>query len=411
MMHQSEPRNDKADAPVILVSVREGLDYRPEVLHWAGVVREAGWDSVLELVDLCTDENVFGASLREKKPQGILLIYATEWREMLARAGAIAHEATGLPIHVVGAASGRPCALPVPENPGFMTLGSPQESALAAALGWAPPKAGSYSPALGLYGRDIARRPPSCSLFAELGTLGMLGSRESVEALSPVAALARLANPGKEAGVAQPHLLRRALDEVERPRRLEWWDADFASDHLKLLAPFQDLSLSHAVRLQPSSVTERHLLTLKTASVDRVVMTVDRVKDLRPMAGTHASAEDLQQPAARIRAASLELGLLLVVGLPGETAEHAAERLEAVRRLAPDHLRVVPFEPTGGHPVFDQLFHAGCLPSGEVRWKREVHRPLKQDSMTHEEYIRVWAAAHELQAELAVKGWSSGVTT
>ena len=98
--------------------------------------------------------------------------------------------------------------------------------------------------------------------------------------------------------------------------------------------------------------------------------------------------------------------MLLVVGLPGETRAAGQERTHRLRSARPDRLRCIPFEPTGGHPVFEEVRRQGLLPSTDKAWMRELYRPLQQAGLSREEYLSNWSDALLLLAEQ--KGDNSG---
>jgi hypothetical protein len=53
--------------------------------------------------------------------------------------------------------------------------------------------------------------------------------------------------------------------------------------------------------------------------------------------------------------------------------------------------------------VFDQVGDFGMLPSESGRWKREVHRPLRQSSLPLSDFVAVWSDAMMLHAEVATR--------
>lgn len=118
------------------------------------------------------------------------------------------------------------------------------------------------------------------------------------------------------------------------------------------------------------------------------------------MQGSSCNVDELENWVVDSRRLQMEVGVLLVVGIPGETRARGRNRTEVLRRLLPQHVRCVPFEPTGGHPVFGSCVEQGWWPPQNEAWIREIIRPLAQPTLSAEEFILNWSDALNLHAEV-----------
>ena len=187
-------------------------------------------------------------------------------------------------------------------------------------------------------------RAMSASLFGDVGTAPLLASRPDPRRVSPVAALARLEGPVAGGPVVlTPETALAPLRAVQSAvRRVEWWDRSFEPSWMPLLEEVWRLGVRQSVRLRPELASGGALAEFKRLGVRRIVFEC-AAKDVAPEA----------EAAERCHAAGLEAGVLLVIGIPGETAAVCAARCEKLRRAGIDRVRVVPFEPTGGTEAWE----------------------------------------------------------
>lgn len=163
-------------------------------------------------------------------------------------------------------------------------------------------------------------------------------------------------------------------------------------------------ALAQAVRLRRNGDAFARLERAADAGARRVIVTCDRLGGEAGdeiEAGSQWSVEEVASLRAATRERGLELGVLLVVGLPGENAERARMRLAALEELRPDRLRCIPFEVAHDHPLAQRLGARGLLPPRG--WNREVHEPLRDAGFDREAFTRYWAAALDLQARVALE--------
>jgi hypothetical protein len=191
-------------------------------------------------------------------------------------------------------------------------------------------------------------------------------------------------------------------------QRVEWWDRDVGAALLERVREAGGRVPHQSVRLLPGGKDPGLISELRSLGVGRVVFDVDRLTAVAATPGSAATAEDLEPWMREARRAGMEVGVLLAVGIPGESAASARSRLEVLRRLAPQRLRCVPFEPAGGHPVYADLKSRGLLPPEGERWNRELHRPLVQRGFDREDFVAAWSEALLLLAEIEAGGGGSG---
>lgn len=394
-MQQPTDLRDGAAPTVALISIVEGPELQPESAFLAGAARLLGFVPQRVATDFGTPGEVFQAELTALEPAGVLLPYTTEFREVLLVLAEIARDSVGCPVALVGDGIARER---LPEHPidGVTWIAGDPGRGLAAAVG-APPNGGPAHETIAMdflpYGPDLARRPMVASLFGEMGTVGLVATRAARSELSPVVLLARLQAPvGDDPVLLQSDIALAPLESLgDTVRRVEWWDAH-ATDHvLACAASLSARGVRQSVRIRPDLATPDLLATLSSHDVDRVVFDVDRIPDAPSTPGSRTTAEELEPWVAAARAAGLEVGLMVVVGLPYETAESGRQRLAAVRGLEPDRIRCVPFEPTGGTPAHDWVEEHGLLASKKTRWERELHRPLVQDCLPPDAFWQTWS--------------------
>ena len=396
---------------VVLVTVPEGLAVQADTAFLAGALRAHGLRAVEVATDYCTEEDAFAARLREQAPAAVLFPYHPEFREIIRHLARVAREAVDVPVGIIGEPLLRDVERPASEGGVEVWPGDPGEAVVACLSGARPggPRHEGVAADLGFFGGpEVLDQPFKGSLFSELGTACLWATRPGWAHLSPTAMLARLEAPAGEEPVTldEAAALAPLEDLGEGLRRVEFWDRHAGPAVLALakkLAP----RLAVSARFMPSLAGGEEIGLLAEAGVDRVIFEVDRLAGAPPMPGSSCSVEDLEPLVPALRERGMEVGVLLVVGIPGEDSVGAASRLDALRRLRPDHLRCVAFEPTGGHAVMEFLARIGEAERWRRRWNRELHQALDGTSRGGEVFIQSWAEAHLLLAEVEVRGGGS----
>lgn len=384
---------------VALINVVEGPELQPETAFTSRGLRRLGFAPSRVATDFCTEQSGFQATLRNLNPVAILLPDCLEFRELLLHFGRVARETTGV--------------IPTLFGDGLRREGhsarleegvrwAPDDDDLARALGhdhW--PSCHDLPMDLPLY-PDLPEHPATASLFAERGTVALVASRPASRDVAPTALLARLEAPRPERCILVPAAASWPVrDGMPGLSHVEWWDRDFPDEAFPLLEGIAGRGWRQSVRVRlGTGRTPEVLERLRERGVHRVVFEVDRTVEGPALPGSTGSADDLRPYVAASRELSLEVAVLLVVGLPGETRASARATLDILREIKPDRLRCVPFEPTGGTPAHRQVAAAGLLPATDRRWERELHRPLNQACLHGEDFIASWAEAHLLLAEV-----------
>ena len=396
-MHQPQDLRDSVGRNLALISIVEGPELQPESAFLAGAARLLGLAPQRVATDFGTPGEIFQAQLKALDPVGVLLPYATEFREVLLVLAELARKNVQGPVAFVGDAVGRE-RLPVHELEGVTWISGDPGTGLAEALDGSPsgaPDHASIPMDLAPYGADLASRPMVASLFGELGTVGLLATRAARSELSPVALLARLEAPVAEGPVAlDPEIALAPLDSLDdKVQRVEWWDRHATAHVLDCAAALSSRGLRQSVRVRVDLATPELLASLPGRGVDRVVFDVDRVAEVPAVPGSNGGVEALRPWAQVARDLGLEIGINVVVGLPDETPEAGRARRALLGTLAPDRMRCVPFEPTGGTDAHDWIEGRGLLAPKKTRWERELHRPIVQDCLPPDAFWQTWSDA------------------
>jgi hypothetical protein len=388
----------------LIVTVTEGVDLQPQAAFASRAMRTLGFDPRPLPTDFCTTREAFQTAVASANPAALVFVDALEWREIVATLSDCAREVSAAPILLLSSVPAAPAEADFPAGVTFVQ--DDGIAALAAALG-APrgdldPRALALDYAV-VGGRAALRRAMAASLFAEPRTVGLLARRPAVGAVAPTAALARLEAPvGAGPFVLDVEAALRPLDELgDAVAAVEWWDRSFDPASGALLRAVAGRGLRQSVRVLPAAASAAALKVLKRDGVTRVVFdcdALDGAPDAR-VPGAAAAASDVVRAARIATEAGLEVGILLVIGLPGEGATRFRERRAALQAAAAAQVRVVPFEPAGGTEAWTWCVAAEVWPPADQRWNRELYQPLRQPQAG--EYAEVLEGALRLVAETA----------
>ncbi|MBN2206216.1 MAG: radical SAM family heme chaperone HemW [Candidatus Aminicenantes bacterium] len=111
------------------------------------------------------------------------------------------------------------------------------------------------------------------------------------------------------------------------------------------------------LEVNPGRIDRLRLAAWKEAGVSRLSLGVQSFEDrlLRVLGRDHTASEALAFYDACRGAGFEDIGIDLMIGLPGEGRQRPAEILDNVRRLGPDHVSVYILEETAGLPIASAL--------------------------------------------------------
>jgi hypothetical protein len=388
-------------AHVFLVTVPDGCEAATESLLISGALEQAGLSVSALPAEYCTEEASFVEALHSRPGAAVVLPYRRCVREFLAHTAGVVLKA-GLPVLLAGDGLVREGVDRAGLPDGLETSAEAIPDAVSDWVGRVRRDPKHCGLGFAAFGDEYVLGVPQVSLFQERGTLPLLARRGSRDELSPTAQLALLEAPLQEACALDLDVALAPLAEFGGDlRHIEWRDRDVSPALLACVQACRDRVARQSVRVRPEGKDASETLEcLVEAGVTRVVFEIDRINGVAPMAGSSAATEDVEDWVVEARRLELDLGYLLVVGLPGETKRRGAQRVETLRRFLPQHLRCVPFEPTGGTPAWHQCAEAGAWPPAGESWIREVIRPLNQASLSAEDFLVNWSSALDLMAEV-----------
>jgi histone acetyltransferase (RNA polymerase elongator complex component) len=143
--------------------------------------------------------------------------------------------------------------------------------------------------------------------------------------------------------------------------------------YLKEVQPFLRSGQIHSIRVstRPDALNEEILSTLKEYGVKTVEIGAQSMIDEVLLLSTRGhSTEDTISAVSRLRRWGFEVGLHLMIGLPGDTYNRFLQTLDRVIDLKPDFLRIHPTLVLKGAPL-------------EILWKAEKYSPLSLEETVH----------------------------
>lgn len=396
---------DDSTAHVHIVTVPDGCEAASEALLFSGLLEQAGIDASIQRAEYCTDDEAFVAALRAHPGSRVVLPYRREVREFLAHTAGVVRKA-GLRVLMAGDGFIREGADRAALPADLETSTATTPAALAEWIGLPRPAPEECGFGFNAFGGVAALGMPQISFFQEPGTLPLMARRGTREDIAPTAQLALFDAPLPEACTLAEGVSLAPLERMgDAVRHIEWRDRDLSPELLLRVRACRERVKEQSVRVMPEGKDSAETLeSLVEAGVTRVVFEVDRVTGAEALPGSSAAAEDLEDWVVEARRLQLDTGYLLVVGLPGETRKRGALRVETIRRFLPQHLRCVPFEPTGGTAAWSACETRGFWPPAGEAWIREVIRPLVQASLPPEDFLANWSGALDLLAEVEFRG-------
>jgi len=163
-------------------------------------------------------------------------------------------------------------------------------------------------------------------------------------------------------------ITRLPSDKNNREKQIAFYGGSFTAipqerqiDYLKEVQPFLRSGKIHSIRVstRPDALNEEILSMLKEYGVKTVEIGAQSMMDevlLLSMRGH--STEDTISAVSRLRRWSFEVGLHLMIGLPGDTCDLFLQTLDQVIDLKPDFLRIHPTLVLKGSPL-EMLWRTG----------------------------------------------------
>jgi hypothetical protein len=349
----------------LIVTITEGVELQPQAAFLSSALRALGFKPELLPTDFCTTQDSFQTAVRASNPDAVLFVDALEWREILATLSGFAVEAIAGPV-VVDQAPGDLAAL---------------RAALRTEPGPVPPLTSLPLDYALFGGAALVGRAMGCSLFGDVGTVALLATRPVGG--SPTAAIARLEGPVspllRDSQIIEEHAALAPLEALRGSvRAVEWWDEPEARP-IYAARVKEMLGCPQTCRSRTDYPMDE-FDQLRADGITRVVYDCDAIDDLPELRlpGAAGPTGSVAAAAVNTKKCGLEVGVLFVIGLPGERALHTKARCDLLRRAGIDRVRVVPFEPTGGTPTYDWCVERGLWPPKDNRWNRELYQPLEQ---------------------------------
>jgi len=167
--------------------------------------------------------------------------------------------------------------------------------------------------------------------------------------------------------------MRQPSEKKNREKQIAFYGGSFTAipqedqiDYLKEVQPFLRSGQIHSIRVstRPDALDEEILPMLKEYGVKTVEIGAQSMIDevlLLSMRGH--TTEDTISAVSRLRRWSFEVGLHLMIGLPGDTCDRFLQTLNQVVELKPDFLRIHPTLVLKGSPL-------------EILWRTGRYSPL-----------------------------------
>lgn len=150
-------------------------------------------------------------------------------------------------------------------------------------------------------------------------------------------------------------------------------DRDDQIRYLKEIQPFLVSELIHSIRIstRPDAMEEETLSLLKEYGVKTIeIGAQSMIDEVLFLSRRGHRAEDTISACSRIRRWGFEMGIHLMMGLPGDTSERFLWTLDQVIDLKPDFLRIHPTLVLKGSPL-------------EILWRQGRYTPLHLEEAVH----------------------------
>ena len=206
--------------------------------------------------------------------------------------------------------------------------------------------------------------------------LPAMGCRERCLFCNQKATAEGLPSPSSVRSSIEASLDGIPYDKKNREKQVAFYGGSFTAIHrddqvryLKEVQPFLAPGLIDSIRIstRPDALYEEILSLLKEYGVKTVEVVVQSMIDeVLALANRGHCAKDAVDVVHRLKNRNLEVGLQLMIGLPGDTCDLFLHTLDQVIELKPDFVRIHPTLVLEGAPL-------------EILWRGGKYSPLQLD--------------------------------
>lgn len=203
-----------------------------------------------------------------------------------------------------------------------------------------------------------------------------LGCRERCLFCNQKATAKELPSPSSVRRLIEASLTEFPSDQTNREKQVAFYGGSFTAIHreeqvryLKEVQPFISSGLIDSIRIstRPDTLDEEILSPLKEYGVKTVeIGTQSMIDQVLSLSHRGHGAEDTIAATTLLKCRGFEVGLQLMMGLPGDTFDHFLQTIDRVIELKPDFLRIHPTLVLKGAPL-------------ETLWRAKTYSPLSLD--------------------------------
>ncbi len=207
-----------------------------------------------------------------------------------------------------------------------------------------------------------------------------LGCRERCLFCNQKATEEGLPSPSSIRSFIEASLAGIPRNKKNRKKQVAFYGGSFTATHrddqvryLKEVEPFLDSGLVDSIRIstRPDALDEETLFLLKEYGVKTVEVGVQSMIDeVLTLANRGHCAKDTVDAVPRLKSENFEVGLQLMIGLPGDTCDRFLRTLDQVVELRPDFVRIHPTLVLKGAPL-------------ETLWRKGGYHPLSLEEAVH----------------------------
>jgi histone acetyltransferase (RNA polymerase elongator complex component) len=203
--------------------------------------------------------------------------------------------------------------------------------------------------------------------------LPYMGCRECCLFCNQKAAATELLFPSALRKWVEESLQRIPFNKNDRKKQIAFYGGSFTAIakedqacYLKEMQPFIDSGLIDSIRIstRPDALDEETLCLLKGYGVKTVeIGTQSMIDEVLTLAKRGHSSEDTISAILRLKRQEFEVGIQLMIGLPGDTLDRFLQTLDRMIALKPDFVRIHPTLVLKGAPL-------------EKHWRAGEYSPL-----------------------------------